>query len=154
MSGLEGHSQARESPAFPRIARVLVLVLLVDLVLMGLWVSPRLLGADWSASSALLFVSAALLVLWMGIWILRSRTRLEDDVLIQTWLWDKRIRVVEVASLKLVYIPWLQRWIAPRLLVRRRGGGVTWFNSADPQILLEFVAKVAQRDLTSTSPKP
>ena len=152
MNALKGHSSDRESPAFPRVARILVVLLLVDLVLMGLWVSPRLLEADWSTSSALLFVSAALLVLWMGSWIVRSRTRLEDDVLTQTWLWNKRTSVAEVASLKLVYLPWLQRWIAPRLLVRRRGGGVTWFNSADPQLLLEFVGKVAQRDLASTSP--
>ena len=152
MNALKGHSPDRESPAFPRVARILVVLLLVDLVLMGLWVSPRLLEADWSTSSALLFVSAALLVLWMGSWIVRSRTRLDDDVLTQTWLWNKRVRVAEVASLKLVFLPWFQRVMAPRLLVRQRGGGMTWIHSADPQILLEFMARVAQRDSTRKIP--
>ena len=154
MSTPESTAQNRESPAFPRVARVLAVVLLIDLVVMGLWLAPRLLAVDWSISSAFLFVSAALLVLWMGSWIIRSRTRLDNGVLTQTWLWDKRAQVTEVASVKLVYIPWLQRVIAPRLLIRRRGGGVTWFHSADPQLLLEFVGQVAQRDLTRTAPAP
>lgn len=140
-------SDARESPAFPRAARMLAVILLADLVLLGLWLSPRLVRVEWSWPGLLLFVAATLMVLWMGIWIVRSHTRLQDGELSQTWLWTKRARVADVASLKLVHIPWLQRLVAPRLLVRRRGGGVTWFHSADPQLLKEFAALVAAQHL-------
>ena len=143
---------SRESPAFPAFTRLLTVAMMVVLGGMGLAQAPQLRAADWSTSGAVLFASTALLVLWMGSWIVRSRTRLDDDVLTQTWLWNKRVRVAEVASLKLVFLPWFQRVMAPRLLVRQRSGGVTWIHSADPQILLEFMARVAQRDSTRKIP--
>ena len=143
---------SRESPAFPAFTRGLTVAMMVVLIVMGAAQVPQLRAADWSTSGAVLFGSTALLVLWMGTWIVRSRTRLDDDVLTQTWLWNKRVRVAEVASLKLVFLPWFQRVMAPRLLVRQRGGGMTWIHSADPQILLEFMARVAQRDSTRKIP--
>lgn len=148
----EDSLQTRESPAFPAFTRRLTVGMMVVLIVMGMAQVRQLHAADWSPSGALLFGSTALLVLWMGTWIVRSRTRLDDDVLTQTWLWNKRVRVAEVASLKLVFLPWFQRVMAPRLLVRQRGGGMTWIHSADPQILLEFMARVAQRDPTKKAP--
>ena len=148
----EASLHARESPAFPVFTRGLTVAMMVVLIVMGAAQVPQLRAADWSTSGAVLFGSTALLVLWMGTWIVRSRTRLDDDVLTQTWLWNKRVRVAEVASLKLVFLPWFQRVMAPRLLVRQRGGGMTWIHSADPQILLEFMARVAQRDSTRKIP--
>ena len=148
----EDSLQTRESPAFPAFTRALTVAMMVVLIVMGAAQVPQLRAADWSTSGAVLFGSTALLVLWMGTWIVRSRTRLDDDVLTQTWLWNKRVRVAEVASLKLVFLPWFQRVMAPRLLVRQRGGGMTWIHSADPQILLEFMERVAQRDPTKKGP--
>lgn len=138
---------AQDSPAFPRAARMLAVILLADLVLLGLWQAPKLVQAEWSATGLVVFLAAAVMVLWMGIWIVRSRTRLVDGELSQTWVWTKRVRVGDVASLKLVHLPWLERIVAPRLLVRRRGGGVTWFHSADPQLLIAFSLLVAQQHL-------
>lgn len=148
----EASLHARESAAFPAFTRGLTVAMMAVLIVMGAAQVPQLRAADWSTSGAVLFGSTALLVLWMGTWIVRSRTRLDDDVLTQTWLWNKRVRVAEVASLKLVFLPWFQRVMAPRLLVRQRGGGMTWIHSADPQILLEFMARVAQRDPTKKTP--
>ena len=148
----EASLHARESPAFPAFTRGLTIAMMVILIVTGMTQVPQLRAADWSTSGAVLFGSTALLVLWMGTWIVRSRTSLDDDVLTQTWLWNKRVRVAEVASLKLVFLPWFQRVMAPRLLVRQRGGGMTWIHSADPQILLEFMARVAQRDPTRKIP--
>ena len=76
-------------------------------------------------------------IVWVGYWILNSRTRLEGDVITQTWLWDKREDAADVAQLKLVHSRWLERIIAPRLLVRRRNGGVTWIHSADARLLTD-----------------
>ncbi|MFT4268060.1 MAG: hypothetical protein QM586_12700 [Xenophilus sp.] len=133
-----------ESAAFPTAVRTLAVIVLAGLVLFGLRLSPHLAQAQWTAAGLALFAAAALMVLWMGTWIVRSRTRLEGDTLSQTWLWTRRVEARDVASVKLVDIPGLRRLMAPRLLVRRRGGGMTWFHSANPQLLAAFCTRVAQ----------
>ena len=145
MSG-EGEETAGplESPAYPRFVRILAVILVVDLVAFGLWSVPALKLADWSLPSLLFFGAAALSIVWIGYWIVYSRTRLEGDVLTQTWLWNKRVSAQDVAQLKLVHIRMLERVIAPRLLVRRRFGGITWFHAYDPQVLIVSAQQVAQ----------
>ncbi|RZI94591.1 MAG: hypothetical protein EOP78_08585 [Variovorax sp.] len=134
-----------ESPAYPRLVRILAVVLVIDLIGFGLWSLPSLRSVDWSAPSLVLFGLAALCILWVGYWIVYSRTRLEGDVLTQTWLWNKRESAADVAQLKLVHWRALDRIIAPRLLVRRRNGAVTWFHSADARLLTGFAQRVAER---------
>lgn len=134
---------ALESPAFPPLLRTLAVVLVVDLFAFGIWSLPSLRTADWTTSALVVMGIAAVCVVWVGYWIVYSRTRLEGDVLVQTWLWDKRVSVQDVAQLKLVHIRMLERVIAPRLLVRRRMGGITWFHSSDPTVLIAFGERVA-----------
>ena len=143
-----------ESAAFPPLLRTLAVVLVVDLFAFALWSLPSLRTTSWSASSLFVFGVAGLCVTWVGYWIVYSRTRLEGDVLTQTWLWDKRVRAEDVAQLKLVHIRMLERVIAPRLLVRRRFGGITWFHAYDPQVLVAFGQQVAQRAVPAASPPP
>ncbi len=132
-----------ESPAYPPLVRTLAVVLVVDMIGFGLWSLPALRSTDWSASSLAVIAVAALCVVWVGYWILYSRTRLEGDVLTQTWLWNKREDAANAAQLKLVHWRWLQRIIAPRLLVRRRNGAITWFHAADARLLVGFAERVA-----------
>jgi hypothetical protein len=134
-----------ESPAYPPLVRILAVVLIVDLIAFGLWSLPALRSAEWSTPGLLLFGGAAVCIAWVGYWIVYSRTRLEGDVLTQTWLWNKRESAANVAQLKLVHWPWVDRIIAPRLLVRRRNGAVTWFHSADARLLTGFAERVAAR---------
>lgn len=134
-----------ESAAFPPLLRTLAVVLVVDLFAFGLWSLPSLRTAEWTTSALVVMGIAALCVVWVGYWIVYSRTRLEGDELVQTWLWDKRVKAQDVAQLKLVHIRMLERLIAPRLLVRRRMGGITWFHAYDPQVLIAFGEQVAQR---------
>ncbi len=143
-----------ESAAFPPLLRTLAVVLVVDLFAFALWSLPSLRTTSWSATSLFVFGVAGLCVVWVGYWIVYSRTRLEGDVLIQTWLWNKRVSAAQdVAQLKLVHIRMLERVIAPRLLVRRRYGGITWFHAYDPQVLIAFDQRVAERAVPS-SPVP
>ena len=142
-----------ESAAFPPLLRTLAVVLVVDLFAFALWSLPSLRTTSWSATSLFVFGVAGLCVAWVGYWIVYSRTRLEGDVLVQTWLWDKRVRAEDVAQLKLVHIRMLERVIAPRLLVRRRFGGITWFHAYDPQVLVAFGQQVAQHAVPS-APAP
>lgn len=136
-------SDALESPAYPLPLRVLAVLLVVHLIGFGLWSIPALRGAQWSAASLALFAGAAVFILWVGYWILTSRTRLEGDVLTQSWLWTKREHASDVAQLKLVHWRRLERVVAPRLLVRRRNGAITWFHSADARLLTGFAERVA-----------
>ncbi|GER12233.1 hypothetical protein [Variovorax boronicumulans] len=141
-----------ESAAFPPLLRTLAVVLVVDLFAFALWSLPSLRTTSWSATSLFVFGVAGLCVIWVGYWIVYSRTRLEGDVLTQTWLWNKRVSAQDVAQLKLVHIRMLERVIAPRLLVRRRFGGITWFHAYDPQVLIAFGEQVAMRTLPSAPP--
>lgn len=138
---------ALESAAYPVTVRALALIWLAALAALGLRVAPQLVHAHWPGGSLALIGAAALLVLCMGIAIARSRTRLDGDELSQSWLWRKRVRAADATSVKLVDIPGLRLLVAPRLLVRRRGGGMTWFHSADAQLLIAFCTLVAQRQM-------
>ena len=133
-----------ESPAYPPLVRILAVVLVVDLLAFGLWSLPALRSAAWSTPSLLLFGGAALCIVWVGYWIVYSRTRLEGDVLTQTWIWNRRADAAKVTQLKLVHWRWLDRIVAPRLLVRQ-GPAVTWFHSADARLLTGFAERVAER---------
>ena len=139
-----------ESAAFPPLLRTLAVVLVVDLFAFAIWSLPSLRTADWTTSALVVMGIAALCVVWVGYWIVYSRTRLEGDVLVQTWLWDKRVKAQDVAQLKLVHIRMLERLIAPRLLVRRRMGGITWFHACDPQVLIAFGQRVAELAVPSS----
>ncbi len=143
---------ALESAAYPPFVRIAAVVLVVDLVGFGLWSLPTMRSVDWSTPSLVLFGLAALCIAWVGYWIVYSRTRLEGDVLTQTWLWTKRADAAEAAQLKLVHWRWLERVIAPRLLVRRSNGAVTWFNAADARLLTGFAERVAQRAMKKAPP--
>ena len=141
---------ATEGAAFPPLLRTLAVVLVVDLFAFGIWSLPSLRTAEWTTSALVVMAIAALCVVWVGYWIVYSRTRLEGDELVQTWLWDKRVKAQDVAQLKLVHIRMLERLIAPRLLVRRRMGGITWFHAYDPQVLIAFGQRVAELAVPSS----
>lgn len=138
-----------ESPAYPPLVRTLAVILVVDVVGFGLWSVPALQSADWYAGSLAVLALAMVCIVWVGYWILNSRTRLEGDLLTQTWLWTKREHAGEVAQLKLVHWRWLERVVAPRLLVRRRNGAITWIHSADARLLQDFAERVAALSIKS-----
>ena len=152
MSAPEDHAGGPlESPAYPPLVRILAVILIVDLLAFGLWSLPALRSAEWSTPSLLLFGGAAACIVWVGYWIVYSRTRLEGDVLTQTWIWNRRAHAAEVGQLKLVHWRPLERIIAPRLLVRR-SGAVTWFHSADARLLTAFAERVAERMAQKKAP--
>lgn len=135
---------ALASPAYPPLARTLAVILVLDLIGFGLWSVPALRSTPWSAGSLAVFASAIVCIGWIGYWILNSHTRLDGDVLTQTWLWTKSENAADVAQLKLVHWRWLEKLVAPRLLVRRRNGAITWVHSADAGLLTGFAERVAK----------
>ena len=145
-------SAVLESAAFPPLVRALALVMVVGLAAFAAWSLPALRSTPWSAANLIVYAGAFVCIGWVGYWIMMSRTRLEGEVLTQTWLWTKRERASEVAQLKLVHWRWLEQIMAPRLLVRRRNGAITWFNAADARLLTGFAERVAMRSLMPNKP--
>ena len=136
-----------ESPAYPPLVRAMAVVMVFSLFGFGIWSVPALRTTDWSMGNLVIYGGAMLCIAWVGYWIVMSRIRLEGEVLTQTWLWTKREQAFEVAQLKLVHWRWLEQVMAPRLLVRRRNGAITWFHSADARLLTGFAECVARRSL-------
>ncbi len=137
-----------ESAAFPPLVRLLAVAIVGGLAGFALWSIPALRSAQWTFPALATFGLAAVLIGWMGWWMVCSRTRFRstDDggVIVQTWLWDKRVRAADVASFKIVHWPWFQAIIAPRILLRRKGGGITWVHAADAGLLVAFGESVVR----------
>jgi hypothetical protein len=141
----EALPQAGDCPAYPAAARWLagltVLAFAVGLVAVG----DDLGGVSWNRMGVAVFAIAAIAIVWMGYWILRSRTRLDGETLHQTWLWDKRATVDEVAQMRMVHWPLMAWIIAPRLFVRLRNGAMLWFQASDAALLASFAKQVGAR---------
>ena len=132
---LEG---ASFSPALKGLATAMVLALVA-----GTW-RAVILGAwgqlDGQSLGVIGFLAVLILAAYRG--ILTSRTRIDGLGIEQTWLWQKKVKLAEITQLKLIHVPSLSWLIAPRLVVRTHGIGVTTFHVADPQ-LLEACRKLA-----------
>ncbi|AVS85585.1 hypothetical protein C8239_13170 [Paracidovorax avenae] len=130
-----------ESAAFPPLVRLLAVAIVGGLAAFAFWSIPALRSAQWTFPALATFGLAAVLIGWVGWWMVFSRTRFseaEGGVIVQTWLWDKRVRAADVASFKIVHWPWFQAVIAPRILLRRKGGGITWVHAANAGLLVAF----------------
>lgn len=143
---------ALESAAYPPLVRVLAVAIVAALAAFALWTAPALGDAQWSFASLSTYALAAVLIAWVGWWMVFSRTRYQDGELTQTWLWDKRVQAREVATFKIVHWPWLQAIVAPRMLVRKRNGSIAWVHSADPRLLVAFGEAVVRQGM-QTAPK-
>ncbi|MGH6627153.1 MAG: hypothetical protein ACRECD_11560, partial [Burkholderiaceae bacterium] len=68
----------------------------------------------------------------------RSTTRIDSEALSQTWVWDKKMELRELAYGKLIRVRGLEWLIAPRLYVRTLLGKFAVFYAADPALIAEF----------------
>ncbi|MDO9506489.1 MAG: hypothetical protein Q8M80_08210 [Hydrogenophaga sp.] len=78
---------------------------------------------------------AAVVVVWHFLNIVFATTAIAGDTLSQGWLWRTSIRLSDIAQVKLLRVRRLDRWVAPRLVVRTRGIGNHTFHMADPAVL-------------------
>ena len=124
-----------EGPAFSLPLKFLATVSMLALaaaswrmVLHGTWAEVDL--------GARIFVGAASAVLVLAyIGILIGRCSIDGTCIRQTGLWDKEVRLAELTQVKLIDLPGLRWLIAPRLVVRCGGLGLTTFHVADAQVL-------------------
>ena len=106
----------------------------------SLWSSGHLnSGTGRAAASGLNWALAALALLFYTLWcILFSRTTLTSTYLHQTFVWDKRLELRDLAYAKLLRVPGLDWLIAPRLYCRTMMGKFAVFYASDAQVIIEF----------------
>ena len=84
------------------------------------------------------FLGAVLLLLYTWVNILRSTTRIDEQGLSQTWVWNKHMELRELAYGKLIRVRGLEWLIAPRLYVRPLMGKFAVFYATSPEMIAEF----------------
>ena len=83
------------------------------------------------------FVLGWLLLAWTGWEVWRSRVRLDQTGLQQTWIWHKRMAYDDLAYARLFRIRGLEWLMAPRLYVRTLVGKFAVFYVTDARVMAE-----------------
>lgn len=131
---------AVSGPSFPlsvkTMATAMMLVLLVSgsMTLLGpaQVPSPALAAGEW------LFLVAVTAVIGTGYWsIVTGRTSCDGQTIEQTWLWRKKVRLIDITQIKLISVPGLNWLVVPRLVVRT-GYGLTTFHAGDAAVYARF----------------
>ncbi|HWP13933.1 MAG TPA: hypothetical protein VNN06_19065 [Ramlibacter sp.] len=133
-----------EGPAFSPVFKLLAtgLVFGTAFWLVHLWMGGKVVGGLVSILSWFLAGLAIMLYTWW--WIVRSRTRLDTQALYQSWMWDKKMELRELAYGKVIRVRGLDWLIAPRLYVRTLTGKFAVFYAADPGLISEFERMVVE----------
>ena len=71
-------------------------------------------------------------------YIMTGKTMLSSEALEQTWVWNKRTTLNELAFVKLIRVRAFDWLIAPRLYTKTFSGKLTVFYAADRAMLAEF----------------
>ncbi len=98
-------------------------------------VADEMLAIAWPVPVLATIAVALLLVVVDYVWILGSRTVIDECRIRQTWLWDKQMEFADIVQAKFIYLPRLTWLIAPRLVVRTRNKGTLVFHCATPAVL-------------------
>ena len=84
------------------------------------------------------------MMIWTQWHILRGRTSLDTLALQQSWIWNKRVELHDLAYAKLIQVPGLNWLIAPRLYTKTFSGKLTVFYASEPAVLAEFKRLVSE----------
>lgn len=112
-------------------------------ILLSLLVWITRLDFDWRSSQGALVAAAWVMLAFMAVHIQRSRIRLDQNAIEQTWMWRRRLALRELAYIKVMRVRGLEFLIAPRIYARNLGGTFTFFYCNDRALLDEF-ARLAE----------
>jgi hypothetical protein len=130
-----GHASAAFTRPFKGLATVIVLA--SGAWLASLWHSGAL-GTAGQSTGLVWLISGLALMFYTWWHIMSSRTRLDETALHQTWVWDKKLDLRELAYGKLIRVRGLDWLIAPRLYARTLLGKFAVFYASDPVLLADF----------------
>jgi hypothetical protein len=140
------------SPAFSVVFRALALVIVLGCTygVWSLWLGGHLTAPTQVApasgaaaksiyGSGLIWALSALALLLYTLWsILTSVTTLTQTTIEQTFVWNKKLELRELAYVKLIRVPGLDWLIAPRLYCRTLLGKFAVFYTCDAHMIGEF----------------
>ncbi len=124
-------------PAYSIVFKLLATVIVAALSAAFLqnWSAGRVAGG---AAGGGWFLGGVLLLLYTWVNILRSTTRIDEQGLHQSWMWNKHMELRELAFGKLIRVRGLEWLIAPRLYVRTLMGKFAVFYATSPEMIAEF----------------
>jgi hypothetical protein len=131
--------QVVSGKAFSVPFRILALLLVDGAAWWGytLW-SHGKLGSTLFTSSTLWLIAALALMCITMLYVFRSVTSISAEYLRQSWIWNKEMRVSELAYVKLIRLRGFDWLIAPRLYARSHGGKFASFYASTPAVLHQF----------------
>lgn len=127
-----------EGPSFPLTLKWAASAMVALLLLMAADHLPALLAQDLPWTAWAMITALAALVGASYAAILKSRTAVDGQAIDQRGLWRRRVALADIVQVKLIHWRGWEWLLAPRLVVRARGFGVTTFHAADPQVLARF----------------
>jgi hypothetical protein len=144
-------SDPLRAPAFSSVFRLLAVLIVLGCTygVWSLWSTGQLTATATVASGApashavfgsgLVWALSALALMAYTLWcILTSVTTMTATTLEQTFVWDKKVELRELAYVKLIRVPGLDWLIAPRLYCRTLMGKFAVFYAADAHMIGEF----------------
>ena len=133
-----------QGPAFSFAFKLLATAVLFGTAgwFVHLWLAGKVSGG---AVSILSWFVAALVLMAFTWWsIVRSVTRLDAGAVRQTWLWNKKMELRELAYGRLIRVRGLDWLVAPRVYLRTLEGKFQVFYAADPRMIDQFERLVAE----------
>lgn len=125
-------------PSYPLATKWLATLLVAAVAAWFTRLWPELQALPWKPE-ALPFVAAVVGIIGTGWWIvLTGETSIDNRAIRHKALWTREVALADITGVKLVRIPGLDALIAPRLVVRRKGFGVTTFTAGNRQLLGAF----------------
>jgi hypothetical protein len=128
----------RHSAAFTPVFKLLATLLVAGCTawLAALWHKGAL--GSGSSTGLLWFISGLALMLYTWWHILTSRTHIDEAALHQSWVWEKKLELRELAYCRFIRVRGLDWLIAPRLYARTLLGKFAVFYTADPVLIADF----------------
>jgi amino acid transporter len=126
-----------EGPAFTPLIQILATVLMLALIYWAIQSSSQIFSTKNPTVAIAMVLIAFAVCCIVYYWILKSRTSINEELIEQTWIWNKRVKLKDVNQVKLIFIPYLSWFIAPRLIIRS-GIGMMVFHTAHPGVLAAF----------------
>lgn len=113
-------------------------VAIVTLVLAWAWQMWSNGLLEWTLASSGWLGAAVGMMAYTEWHILKGRTSLNSTTLKQSWVWQKRVALSDLAYAKLIRLRGFDWLIAPRLYTKTFSNKLAVFYAASPAMLIEF----------------